>query len=145
MSAPSHRRLAVIRFFFWVGVISTLFYSLCVFAFTIYPHIFAPGVIAIIAEFWGIFGGIYIWFQIMTIVTRPVHQDAWEITDHVTSFIPAAILLFGATLVWWTRGEWPSYDVWKIWFSSLFISMCDVSLTFVSLRISKNATRITSA
>lgn len=130
---------------FLLGIISTVFYSVTVLMFTVFPHIFSQRALVLIADYWADIGGIYIVTQVLPIVTRPLTKDAWEVSDHISSFVAAAIVVLVFPIAWGIRGEWPSFWVWKVWHGSVWISAADVLLTLVSLKISKNASRITPA
>lgn len=131
---------------FLIGVFSTIVYAALLFPLLIFPNILSVGWKSWVAEWWGAFGAFYLLLQALPIVSRPVTKDAWEIADNVSSFIPAALVIIGAPLLW-LGGKYGGPDYWtfKMWVISLFVSLVDVTLTFVSLRISRNAGRITPA
>lgn len=130
---------------FFTGIVSTVIYCIALLLFTIFPHIFVPEVIVFVSDYLADIGAIYIVFQILPIVTRPLSKDAWEITDHISSFVAAAIVVIAFPIAWGIRGEWPNFWVWKIWHGAFWISTADVLLTLVSLKISRNASRIVPA
>ena len=136
------------RVIFWVGVLSTLVYVLALVFLTIFPardiNLFR-GVLGLAAEYWGEISGIYIVAQVLPIATRPLNKDAWEITDNISSYLPAALLLIGFPLAWWGRWDLLSDDMVKIIQVAIPIAIADVLLTQVSYRISRAAQRFTSA
>ena len=128
---------------FLIGVFSTMVYAAMLVPLLIFPNALSVGWKSWVAEWWGVVGAFYFNMQILPVVARPLTKDAWEIADNVTSFIPASIVLVGAPLVWWTATGAPDYWTFKIWHIAFWVSAADVLLTFVSLRISRNAARLT--
>ena len=101
-----------------------------------------PGALVWWAEWWGFIGGIYIMFQILAVVTRPVTNEAQEMGDIVTS--PAAFFVFLILIpsIWYSRGQWPNYWEFKIWWTSLPFGVGDMLLTLAMYRISRGIARI---
>ena len=130
---------------FYIGVLASIVYSTAIFFLTIFPYWFGASIRAHITEWWGIAGGVFICLQIIPVVSRPVHKDAWEIADHLTSWISIVILLGAFPAIWFTRGIMPDRWTWQVYGTALALSVADVLLTFVSLKISRFAQRITPA
>lgn len=136
---------------FLLGVFSSIVYAGSVALVVIFPDALNKSVLVWITDKWGVIGGIYLFLQILPIISRPVNKDGWEITDNITSYIPAAVLMIGAPLVYGVRGYyglgdyWPNHWAWEVAHMSFWFSLCDVMLTQVSYKISRAVGRIATA
>lgn len=145
MAIPHHGMSRGVWGVFITGIIATITYSFLLLILIIFPSILSPAALMWFAEVWGDIGAIYIVSQILPILTRPVTRDAWEITDGMSSYIPAAIVVLVFPVAWFIRGEWPNWWTARIAQNAFWISLGDVLLTHIALKISRNASRITSA
>ncbi len=100
------------------------------------------GTISWWSGYWGFIGGMYLVLQILPVISRPVTAEAQEMGDILTS--PAAfftaVLLIPA--IFWSRGAWPNYWEYKIWWTSLPFSVADVLLVLVQYKISRGIARV---
>lgn len=127
---------------FLIGLLSTATYAVLIGIFLLFGNL-PSGLVRWFADHWGEVSGVYIITQIVPIVSRPLSRDAWEAFDHISSFIPAALVILVAPIVWMVQGRWPTPDVWQIWWVSFFIVVADVLLTLVALKISRASQRFT--
>lgn len=129
---------------FIIATIATITYSILLVFVILFPKVLAPFAISWLADSWADIGCYYLVAQSLAVVLRPVHKDVYEYTDHISSFVPAAIVFVAAPMVWYSS-EWPGWDIFKIWRTSMPVAMVDIILTLVSLKISRMASRITPA